>query len=144
MFGKSSTIIKTVSSTEELAEIDLRILLKTIRQSRKKTLDSLTFDFIELKLKNIELTKGGISLARNILSSDRPIAKIPVDIIHDLMYYLIKDADTTIRSFSNGEWEASAQLTQFDNIEAVYLSTYELIEKSLNSRLKGAVISQGI
>ena len=36
MFGKSSTIIKTVSSTEELTEIDLRILLKTIRQSRKK------------------------------------------------------------------------------------------------------------
>ena len=94
MFGKSSTIIKTVSNTEELAEIDLRILLKTIRQSRKKTLDSLTFDFIELKLKNIELTKGGISLARNILSSDRPITKIPADIIHDLMYYLIKDADT--------------------------------------------------
>lgn len=144
MLGKAKTIINTISSSEELPNIDLRVLLRTIRQSRKKTLDSLTFEFIDLKLKHIELTKGGFCLSKNVLSSDRPLKEIPPSIIHDLMYYLIKDVDKTLRSFSSGEWEASTQLTQFDTIEAVYLSTYELIDKSLSSRLVGAVISQGL
>ena len=64
--------------------------------------------------------------------------------LNDLMYYLIKDADELLKSLSSSDWETSAQLTQFDNIQTVYLSTYELIKKSLASRLKGASIVQSI
>lgn len=144
MFDSRKTVVKTLGNEIELPDIDLLVLLQTIRQSRKKTLDSLTFDFVELKLKNIELSKGGVTLSKDVLTSDKILSEIPKGMIHDLMYYLIKDADELLKSLSSSDWETSAQLTQFDNIQTVYLSTYELIKKSLASRLKGASIVQSI